>query len=790
MADIEKDVEKFRKLSEQIDELYNSGKDKEGEQLLHDALKAASKNEAYRLFFEGEVAGYKEENLVKQEAKFREAVKLRHNDYFLLRNLGVSLSKQGKYDEAIAYYEQALKIKPDDYDSLRGKGVSLSNQGKEDEAIAYFDQALKIKPDDYSSLRQKGVSLSYQDKEDEAIAYFDQALKIKPDDYDSLRNKGVSLSEQGKEDEAIAYFDQALKIKPDDYRSLRNKGVSLSNQGKEDEAIAYFDQALKIKTDDYRSLRQKGVSLSNQGKEDEAIAYFDQALKIKPDDYRSYISWALSALSLDRDIALEKIKVAYGIAPTNKDVLYYLQHICTITNENLEDVIKNISPGSQPQPIMPDMAVITGLVIKVRDKFESSIDEFVKKKKESEKRLDDFLLPHSSMHDNKSFFLILRKWNSYTPIIPSNDEERSLGGGYFIKVNGKGTVIDPGFNFIENFYKAGCRLIDIDNVVITHAHNDHTNDFESIMTLIHKYNDRDEVRSGVIKFKKINLYLNTGSFKKFSGFLDLRGNEYIEMLYTMTPGSFYVLDKTAKPEEPKIIMTVLPAYHDELVTKKYAVGLHFLIKTNTGDKQILLTSDTGLYQQKKNTDGKNVADTKSKEIHELYGECKADIDLLIPHIGSIKEEEIRGPLHDKDKIFYPNHLGILGTAQMITKIKPKLAVVSEFGEEMRLFREDLMGLLVQVVDGFFGNVSKPVVLPGDLPFIYEIETGRIYCILTKDMVSFEKIQYWLYSGDSKACEDNFYYYNSEQPQQLKLKLSGHAIDFEKDRADRRMPYLR
>ena len=63
--------------------------------------------------------------------------------------------------------------------------------------------------------------------------------------------------------------------------------------------------------------------------------------------------------------------------------------------------------------------------------------------------------------------MVLRKWNSFTPAIPSAEDERSLGGGYFVWHKGKGIVIDPGYNFIENFYDAGCRICDIDTVIIT-----------------------------------------------------------------------------------------------------------------------------------------------------------------------------------------------------------------------------------------------------------------------------------------------------------------------------------
>lgn len=100
----------------------------------------------------------------------------------------------------------------------------------------------------------------------------------------------------------------------------------------------------------------------------------------------------------------------------------------------------------------------------------------------------DFIAPKLSetvSHD--IIFEVLRRWNSYTPIIADN-YYTSRGGGYFIKIKGKGIVVDPGFNFIDNFREAGHKFNEIDAVLITHAHNDHTADIESILTLLYRYN--------------------------------------------------------------------------------------------------------------------------------------------------------------------------------------------------------------------------------------------------------------------------------------------------------------
>lgn len=104
----------------------------------------------------------------------------------------------------------------------------------------------------------------------------------------------------------------------------------------------------------------------------------------------------------------------------------------------------------------------------------------------NEKQFQDFLAEKQGILErNPEFSLeVMRRWNSYTPLVAD-----SKGGGYFLNSGGYGMVIDPGFSFIDNFKNAGHKFNEIDAVLISHAHDDHTADYESILTLVHKYRD-------------------------------------------------------------------------------------------------------------------------------------------------------------------------------------------------------------------------------------------------------------------------------------------------------------
>lgn len=106
-------------------------------------------------------------------------------------------------------------------------------------------------------------------------------------------------------------------------------------------------------------------------------------------------------------------------------------------------------------------------------------------------------------------FVGLQRWNSETPA-----QGRSVGGGYFIyrtDRNGKvdlGIAVDPGFDFIRNFFRMGFSLKDIDIVLVSHAHPDHLWDFESIIHLLHELEDKKGI------FHRVHAILTLSSYTR------------------------------------------------------------------------------------------------------------------------------------------------------------------------------------------------------------------------------------------------------------------------------------
>lgn len=90
-------------------------------------------------------------------------------------------------------------------------------------------------------------------------------------------------------------------------------------------------------------------------------------------------------------------------------------------------------------------------------------------------------------------FVCARRYSSFFPFLPRPSAFRVRGGGYFVRIvdedlrNGQdsfGIAIDPGPDYLDNLYRCGYGLADIDMVVVTHDHADHVAELDAMLALL------------------------------------------------------------------------------------------------------------------------------------------------------------------------------------------------------------------------------------------------------------------------------------------------------------------
>ncbi|MFN3527688.1 MAG: tetratricopeptide repeat protein, partial [Candidatus Altarchaeaceae archaeon] len=486
---------------------------------------------------------------------------------------------------------------------------------------------------------------------------------------EKICKEGISLSEKLFEKADINFFNGILCYG----KNEKNKAIKFLKEAiKLDKyfLLAHYNLGnLYMETGKYKLAREEYIKCIEIDK-NFADAYFNLGILSKNSkNYKEAIDYFNKALEI-----YEKTNYAKAI-----NTRWWIK--------NLEEKEK-----SEEKKKTIEESVIDAVVEELKDEKERILNQ-IKNKEEEFKR---FVSDKRTINSEKNFLIVLRRWNSYTPAL-SSELERSKGGGYFLSWQGKGIVIDPGFNFIENFLSNGLRIADIDAIFLTHSHLDHTADFESLMTLIFEHNDNLQENEK----KKVDLFLNVSSLNKFGNLISV-DNASINKIYILQQGD--VMDFR---EKYNFKLKVTYAQHREIYGYGYSTGLIFdLYYKDINEKEkifrIGFTMDTGYTEQ--------------------IGKQFSDSDILVAHIGSIKEKEFNLDLPIQERL-YKTHLGLIGTAKIIEDSKPSLAIISEFGEELGNQRVDIVKAIERVVK------SKRIkrVIPGDIGMKILIPNIKIKC---------------------------------------------------------------
>lgn len=300
----------------------------------------------------------------------------------------------------------------------------------------------------------------------------------------------------------------------------------------------------------------------------------------------------------------------------------------------------------------------------------------------------------------------IHKWNSATPLF---SQGISQGGGYFLTLRNKlgqtkGIAIDPGYDFFDIFRNLGLGIADIDTIIITHDHDDHTESVEGILSLLAKYNDHNEQK----KSKVIDIFGSSGVLLKFHGLLsatDLFGNREINFKLLVPGSNITEIEGVSLWDKYGFTISVKPAYHSERWTnQESAVGIVLQTEIpdvkNGGNLKIGITGDTR---------------------YEVgIGREYKDVQVLLINIGSVEKEE--GKMLNQ-------HLGMLGCINLIKEArlgKPLLAILTEFGEEFSGKREIISRILENWAQPMSGAKSRELkVVPADVHLEVRLEDLNI-----------------------------------------------------------------
>lgn len=693
-----------------------------------------------------------------------------------LLNKGALLEKAGRNKDAMAVYDDVVfRFGKHEEDvlleqvakALVNKGIVLVKKGRDKDAITIYDD----------------VVFRFGDRDEDVL--IEQVAK-------ALVNKGALLGRQNQNKDAMAVYDdvvsrldgrEELVLLEWVAQTLVNKGVVLENAGRNKDAMAVYNDVLSRfgSREEFvllewvaKALVNKGALLGRQDRNKDAMAVYDDLISRFGDREELVLTERVTMALADKVVlqnkmgdAEETIKSTIRqiedkikkLESQNANTSKLHRWLFTFRNkfdlDQVDEAEKEKTKDKALNAIQDNLPASLSIYLTdaLRDINKQKQDEYFERLKQSGKRTERFLNAESHFLPRSNFLMVLRECNSFLPVIPVT-ENSDRSGGYYLRYNNQGIVIDPGYDFIENFSCVGGVLRDINHIIVTDAHDDHAAELEALLMLVYQYNTNKKDSD----IKQINLYLSTGTQRKFSGIIDLKNPAF---------AGVHTLDKPEKDFEHRYritdgaTLTVLPTYHDDVLAPDMCVGLGFEFKVGDKIRRIVFTGDSGLYPQKPNKLGKpedydndkagpilNTDTTKA--LYQQYPEPFINSpDLFIVHMGPIKEQEFHSPEYlkecDKQEWYYPNHLGLLGTLTMLHKIRPVAAVISEVGAELRGFYIELVNKIAQALHDSQKrdsvNIQKTFVIPGALTTLYSIDEGKFLCHQTLNFENHDKLQF-------------------------------------------------
>jgi tetratricopeptide (TPR) repeat protein len=193
---------------------------------------------------------------------------------------GVTASKAGNHDEAIAKFTQAADMLAETnkegvkvercYDCWYNIGFAYAQKKDYGKAEESFKKAIEIKPDYIDAYNGLATVYNSQKKFDEAQQASQKAVELAAaagggaegtggGSVDALYNQGVINWNAGKIAEAQKCFEDAIKINPNHADSHYQLGMALVNQGKLQEALPEFETYLKLAPDGQFAATAKGI---------------------------------------------------------------------------------------------------------------------------------------------------------------------------------------------------------------------------------------------------------------------------------------------------------------------------------------------------------------------------------------------------------------------------------------------------------------------------------------------------------------------------------------------------
>ncbi len=329
------------------------------------------------------------------------------SDYRLWASLGVVLSQEHRYDDAVAAYKRALALAPHDGPTELNLGIAWFKSGHLSDAAAAFQSAAKSLGDSPRLDVLLGMSLYGTGHYRAATPYLERASLQQPSDAELQRTLTQNYLQSGEYDKAMETARKILLERPESAQAhiLLGEAYDAANREEQaivefraatqgnyvpnahfglgyllwkarsyDEAAAEFRKELEHDPANSQALAYLGDIVLKQGDEEKAEAMLRHSIALRDDNHVAFVDLAiietgrkqyqLAERHLQRAIALNsseadghyRLAKLYQLTGRPAEAKRQFALVKQVQQHNTDDLIFKVSRDAQiplPAPVKP-----------------------------------------------------------------------------------------------------------------------------------------------------------------------------------------------------------------------------------------------------------------------------------------------------------------------------------------------------------------------------------------------------------------------------------------------------
>ena len=233
-------------------------------------------------FYLGAIAATTKQDSIAAH-NFERVTKLERTNFEAWWFLATFRFDRNEFRETVEIISQALSAIPTDARFYFLQGLSYSRLGMRDSALALLQRSLELDPNDVNTLGTLALEYDGMQHFDKSDALYERALTIDPESALILNNYGYSLADRGLQlERALSMALKAVEAEPENSSYLDTIGWVYYRLGRYQEAEPYILRAIKAGEASAVVLEHMGDVALKLGKKAEAEKYWEQALSQDP----------------------------------------------------------------------------------------------------------------------------------------------------------------------------------------------------------------------------------------------------------------------------------------------------------------------------------------------------------------------------------------------------------------------------------------------------------------------------------------------------------------------------